>query len=47
MPVAKSSFLSATLSLLVSVYFQTSSAFDSFARIALAPNGITKRGKIR
>ncbi len=45
MPLANSSRLSATLSLLVSVYFQTSSAFDSFERTALPPNGITNRGK--
>ena len=34
-PVANSSFLSATPSPFVSVYFQTSSAFDSFARIGV------------
>jgi hypothetical protein len=46
-PVANSSFLSATPSLFVSVYFQTSSAFDSLVRMAFAPIGVTKRGKTR
>ena len=43
--VANSSFLSATPSALVSVYFHTSSALVSIVRIALAPNGVTNRGK--
>ena len=45
--VANSSFLSATPSPLVSVYFHTSSALVSIVRIVLAPNGITKRGNTR
>src|SRR4030095_14344178 len=39
-----SSFLSATPSPLVSVYFHTSSALVSIVRIAWARNGKTKRG---
>ena len=44
--VAKSSFLSATPSPFVSVYFHTSGSCEFFVRIASAPNGIAKRGKI-
>src|SRR5262245_47690598 len=46
-PVSNSSFLSATPSPLVSVNFHTSSAFDSFVRMTLGPNGVTNRGKLR
>src|SRR4051794_14393836 len=42
--VANRSFLSATPSPLLSVYFHTSSAFVSIVKIALAPNGSTNRG---
>ena len=38
--MSNSSFLSATPSPFVSVYFQTSCAFDSFVRIAFGPNGV-------
>ena len=37
--MSKSSFLSATPSPFVSVYFQTSCAFDSLVRIVFGPNG--------
>ena len=42
--VVNSSFLSATPSAFVSVYFQISSLFVSAVRMAFAPNGIAKRG---
>src|SRR5262245_50010431 len=43
-PVSKSSRLSATPSLFVSVYFQISWACDSLVRIVFGPNGSTNRG---
>ena len=46
-PVVNSSFLSATPSLFVSVYFHTSSLFVSLVRMASAPNGIANRGNRR
>src|SRR5258708_16355968 len=43
-PVSNNSFLSATPSPSVSVYFQTSCECDSLARIELGPNGVMNRG---
>ena len=42
--VVNSSFLSATPSLFVSVYFHTSSALVSIVKMLFGPNGVTKRG---